>query len=364
MKKKARSLPILPVLAALVALALPAKADTVLLTKSGTLYEVYPSTYGELVSGATSADAKMPVLALRVTAPGAAEPALELVGGTVDQDPDRAWALEYEPDTDTVFVVYTKASGFMTNVQVAMRRRGAWSARTILANPGLYLSLNPRAVVTRQQITDADADGKAVTKMRSIVSLVWWEESGPSQARYAPVFVEDGVLRLDEVEGYNLNELAGATGPTVAGGLPFSAYQFPALQRDPATNGGVLVSFANLADGTQTALRVTFPDDMKALIAEAPEGVSPTAWAEARAHVPVGREMSKGTIPSGIDSQTEVSAFISQGGVTNFYWPDAGSLRYIGSDAKPGEAPKTILLRPDFSAEKAVNALREMTARE
>ena len=90
---------------------------------------------------------------------------------------------------------------------------------------------------------------------------MWWEESALSQARYAAVFIEDGALKLDDVVAYDLNELAGAAGPTDSRELPTSSYMYPAVQRDPSGDGGVLVSFANLATRTQQVLRLGFLDD-------------------------------------------------------------------------------------------------------
>ena len=342
----------------LLAGTLPSLAETSLLTKDGTLFEALLAPPADAVVGYEGPAPGS--LVVRVTAPDGSS-RVETVSESTGQDGLKPWVLEFEPATQTLFVVYTQSTGVMSNVFVAMRRNLTWSSRVVLANPGLYLSLNPKAVVTRQSFRDVDAAGKPVAKVRSILSLVWWEENGSSQARYAPVFVEDGILKLDEIAGYNLNELAGSTGATTAGTLPVSAYAFPAIQRDPASNGGVTVSFANLADQTHTALRISFPEDVSKLLVERPGEI---ALAQARAHVPVGREPVRGRIQISIDTAGDVEASISPSGVTNFYWQAGPVLRYIGSDAAAGVKPKAIHLRKDLSLDKAVSIVREMTARD
>ena len=369
MKKTSLLLPCLALLlgaATLLVPASPAEAEQALLTKDGTLYEVVDTTFGVVVPGAPAFAASTPVLALRATAADGTV-TLDVVGGaggTVDGAHAKFWELEYEPDTGTVFVVYTRSVGLMTNVQVAILRSGAWTVRPIAPSRGLYLSLNPRAVVTRQRVTYPSGAGKPVVKTRSILSIVWWEESGPTQARYAPVFVEDGVLKIDDIQGYYLNELAGRTGITDGRGIPLSAYQYPAVQADPTSNGGVLVSFANLVDRSQSALKIGFADDLVSLVAHAPEGENATAWAQARAHVPVGREISHGSIQMAVETVSDVSTFISLTGTSTFYWQEGAALKFIGSNAKAGDLPRTLVLRKDFTLDRAIRVLGDMAVRQ
>lgn len=359
--KSTRSVPKLLAAAALAAamVAAPgaAQADSAVVAPDGTLYEVFPALYGDVVTVPPgSPDGEIPVLALRITPSGGA-PRLELVDGTVDANGESSVSLEFEESTGTLFVAYTKARGLMADMHVAVRRDGTWSGHDILSNRGFYLSINPKVVVTRQQYVVFDEDGGPLTKTRSIFSLVWWEESGPMQARYAPVFVEDGTLRVDSVQAWNLNELAGAAGPTDASGLPLSAFMYPSVQADPTTNGGVLATFANLATGEQQVLRITFPDDLTKLAPEGSKEIPAEAWA--RAHVPIGRSGGKGRIPVNMDTNSVVGATISQTGVTTFHWLDGGAMNFLRSDDPEGATARRIVLRNDLSAEKA---LRLVTA--
>jgi hypothetical protein len=324
----------------------------------GTLYEVFPARYADVVSSPEgSPDAETPILALRVT-PSGQPSVVEIVDGTDDVNAEGSVSIEFEETTGTLFVAYTKARGLMADMHVAIRRDAVWSGQDILPNQGIYLSLNPKVVVTRQQYVDFDAEGLPVTKTRSIFSLIWWEESGPSQARYAPIFVEDGALRIDAVQAWNLNELAGAPGVTDPSGLPLASFSYPAVQADPANNGGVLVTFANLANRKQQVLRITFLDD---LVKASPPGstrVPEEVWA--RAHFPIGRSAGSGRIPVNMDTLSEVEATISQKGVTTFHWVEASTMRFVRSDDGEESQARQLALRPDLSAEKAIRLVKAL----
>ena len=335
----------------------PAAADNAVVGSDGTLYEVFPARYGDIIPVPAGApDATLPVLALRVSRSGEAS-RVEIVDGTLDANAEGSVSMEYEESTGTLFVAYTKSNGLMADMHVAVRRDAIWSEHDIVSNRGFYLSYNPKVVVTRQQYDVFDEDGAPVTKTRSIFSLVWWEETGPMQARYAPIFVEDGTLRVDAVQAWNLNELAGAAGATDARGLPLSAFTFPSVQADPTANGGVLVTFANLATGEQQVLRISFPDDLTKLVPPGSTSIPEEVWA--RAHVPIGRSGGKGRIPLNMDTNAVVGATISQKGITTFHWVEGNTLYFLRSDDAPRAAARRIALRSDLSAEKA---LRLVTA--
>jgi len=352
----------LPALLAVAATALlvsgPAFADSAVLAPDGTLYEVFPARYGDLATVPDdSIDPETPILALRVT-PSGRPSVVEIVDGTLDSNREGSVSIELEETTGTLFVAYTKARGLMADMHVAIRRDAVWSGQDVLPNQGIYLSINPKVVVTRQQYVDFDDKGLRVTKSRSIFSLIWWEESGPSQARYAPIFVEDGELRVDAVQAWNLNELAGAAGYTDPTGLPVSSFSYPAVQADPTGNGGVLATFANLATRRQQVLRITFPDDLTKLAPAGATTVPEEAWA--RAHVPIGRSAGTGRIPLQMDTLSDVEATVSQKGVTTFLWVEASTMRFIRSDDGEQALPRQLALRPDFSAEKAARLVRTL----
>lgn len=346
---------------AVAASANTAEASSAVLAKDGTLYEVFPTSYGNVITGANASDAALRVLALRTTPPGG-NPAVEIVGGTANDFFKLESSIEFDEATKSVFIVYSRVMGFFSDVQVTIRRDGAWADGSFLPNPGLYISVSPRLLVTRQTYTDVDASGQTVTRSRSILSIAWWEESRSSQARYAAVFIEDGSLRLDDVTAWNLNELNGSSGPTDNSGLPLSSYAHPGMQRDAGTNGGVLVSFANLATRTQQVIRVSFPDDLTKLTP--PSSLMPAQRTSyARGHIPIGRSFTDTLLPTQIDLpfQVAVGQFISSSGIPTFYWSTDTSLVYLRGDSS---AIVTIPFRPDFPVDRALAVVRDMSERQ
>ena len=337
-----------------------ADAASAVLAKDGTLYEVFETSYGQVISGASAADATTLVVALRTTFPGQA-PTVEIVSGSVNSLLKFGESLEYDDSTQTVFVVYTslQVQGFFADTRVVMRRNGGWSEGHFVANPGLHFSVNPRILVTRQTYKDFDPLGEILTKTRSILSIVWWEESALSQARYAALFIEDGALKLDDIVGTNLNELAGSAGPTDNRNLPTSSYMYPAVQRDQAADGGVLVSFANLATRTQQVLHIGFPDDYTTPTTGA---TTSTAGRTSNSRTsPIGRSVQIFSIPTSIDLPftLSVGTIISPAGVPTFWWARDGALNYLSGDAASlSRPPLMIPLRPDFPVDSALAAVR------
>ena len=336
-----------------------ADAASAVLAKNGTLYEVFAAQYGDVVSGANQADAATPVVALRRTVPGQA-PTVEVVGGSFSSLIKFGAALEFDDSTQTIFVVYTslQVQGFVADVHVSIWRGGGWADGQFLPNSGMYFSVNPRILVTRQTYNDFDSSGNVVTKTRSILSLVWWEESALSQARYASLFIEDGALNVDTVVALNLNDLAGASGPTNNQNLPTSSYMYPALQRDPATNGGVIASFADLATGTQKVLHIGFPDDYTTAAWNAS-----TRTASSRT-TPIGRSSRDFALPTRIDLpfMVAVGTIVAPSDTPTYWWSQNGALSYLSGDsASLAQGPQTIPLRPDFQIDSALAAVRSMT---
>ena len=336
-----------------------ADASSAVLAKNGTLYEVFEASYGQVVSGADAADAVTPIVALRRTPPGEA-PTVEVVGGSFSPLVKFGESLEFDDSTQTIFVVYTslQVQGFIADVHVSIWRDGGWADGRFLPNTGMAITVNPRILVTRQNYNDFDATGAVIAKSRSILSLVWWEEAALSQARYASLFIEDGALNVDRVVAINLNDLAGASGPTNNQGLPTSAYMYPALQRDAGTNGGVIASFANLATQTQTVLHIGFPDDYTTAVWNA------SARTASSRTTPIGRVGREFRIPTQIDLPftVVVGTIVSPSDVPTYWWSQSGGLSYLSGDvASLAQAPQAIPLRSDFQLDSALSAVKSMT---
>lgn len=357
-----RLLPALALMAGLVTLPQTALAASAVLAKDGTLYEVFSTTYGAVstaTGGAAGPNANLPVLALRTT-PSGGTPTLQVVEGSLDGDVEGSESIEFEEETRTVFLVFTKQQSLYRGVTVSLLQNGFWSTQQLLPTPGYTLAMNPKMVLTRQKYLDTAAyDPAAWTeKWRSIVSVVWWEEGALSQAKYAVLFVEDGVLNRDFIASYNLNDLAGVSGSTLSAGLAPSTYRFPAVQRDFAGDGGVLVSFANLATQRQTVGSIWFAS---APIAGPGIG-GPIANSR---HRPIFRTLGDGFMPGdGARQAASLGTIISPSGTSTFWWIDGSTMKVLPGAAAKDAAPLSMSLRPDFSADKAVAVIREMAEKE
>ncbi|HEX7614780.1 MAG TPA: hypothetical protein VF554_05805, partial [Thermoanaerobaculia bacterium] len=98
-----------------------AEAASAVLAKDGTLFEVFPTTYGAVISGASASDAALRVLALRTTPPGG-NPAVEIVGGTANEFFKLESSIEFDEATQSIFIVYSRVRGFFSDVQVTILR--------------------------------------------------------------------------------------------------------------------------------------------------------------------------------------------------------------------------------------------------
>ncbi len=357
-----------PAFLALVAVALAlgltagtAAASSAILTKGGTLYEVFQTTYGAVDLSTTGSDGNLPVLALRTT-PSGGPPTVQAIPGTVDADVEGSESLDFDDETQTLFVVYTKQQSLLTSVRIAVLRDGIWSDRPLLPTTSFTLATNPKIVITRQEYLDPSAADPSiwVTKWRSILSAVWWEEGSLQQAKYSALFIEDGVLNLDSITSYNLNDLAGQAGPTSSAGLSPNSYSFPALQRDYSGDGSVLVSFANLYTQKQTVLSITFPNAP----APGPGLAGPVGYSR---HTPIGHTLGDGGMPGGggLGTALSVGTIISPGGHSTFWWlADGGSRMEVLPGNTPGAALLVLPIRSDFSVDKALATVRELVEKE
>src|ERR1700693_1395165 len=90
-----------------------------------------------------------------------------------------------------------------------------------------------------------DADGKDVTTTQSVLSVIWWEESNISQARYAPIFFDEDST-ASQVQVYDLPATICGGGPASGTKYPSTAYMYPSLQLE-GIGGAILASFADLS---------------------------------------------------------------------------------------------------------------------
>ena len=190
------------------------------------------TSYGRSSRGAGASDARLPVLALRTT-PSGGHAAVEIVGGTVDDLDKLGESIEFDETTQTVFVVYSRLQGFFVDMHVAMRRERRMVRRSLPAEPGSLRLDEPAAPRDAADLHRRRRLRAAVTKTRSILSIVWWEESGASQARYAPSSSRTAPQPRRR-HGVEPQRAERRRRPDRQLGPSPSSYMHPGLQRDPA----------------------------------------------------------------------------------------------------------------------------------
>ena len=330
----------------------PAFADGVsVLSRGGTLYELRDST----PEGAVSTG-----LFLRTVQDGRSEAWIP-VPGTADSASEVPGDIQFEETTNSVFIAYTKNDYLQSRVDFAVYRNGSWVSGPLAANMGFYVSMNPKIVVTRQRYLDYNLAHEVVFKTRSILSIVWWEEAYTRQARYAPIFVEDGDLRLEDTVAYNMPDLAGERPSSEGGTYPSAIYSYPSVEPDPGSNGGVRVAFASLSTGSLSVVRISFPEDLTKINPDLSDGDKIT---KARGHTPVGRTVSRTPLNREIDTASAVYTALSASSIPTLFWREGNEMFYRRADAPAGSRPVKLPLDGKLSADRAERLIREMASRD
>lgn len=326
-------------------------AEVSVLARSGTVYELRDTA----PDGSPSNE-----LFLRTVKSGEAERFIA-VPGTGDSAPEVPGDIQFEETTGSVFVVFTKLDSLQSRVDFAVYRNGSWISGPLAANMGFYVSMNPKIVVTRQRYLDYNLAHEVVSKTRSILSIVWWEEAYTRQARYAPIFVEDGDLRLEDTQAYNLPDLAGERPSSAAGSYPSAIYSYPAVEPDAASNGGVRVTFASLSTGNLNVVRVSFPEDLTKIN---PGTSEDDKTGKARGHTPVGRTVGRTPLTREIETSSPVYTALSANSIPTLFWKEGNEMLYRRADAPTGSRPVRLPLDGKLSADRAERLIREMASRD
>jgi hypothetical protein len=197
-------------------------------------------------------------------------------------------------------------------------------------------------------------DGQTVSSDRSILSVVWWEESQYAQARYAPIFLDEENFDFANVAVYDLPVLAGGGGPTSYDDIPSAAYVFPSLHSD-GPGGTILASFADLNKRKNVVVRITFPTDLGA------PGDNNITWM--RRHIPiVGVVADSPLAPTAPIRIASMGTALGTGYRPTFYWRDADRLLYTRFDGREWNSVKVIQLSETMSYDRALSLVIGMAA--
>jgi hypothetical protein len=336
------------------AIAAPAAAveEKSLLAADGTLYEVSAGTVVDLgiSDGSLRPDDFVIEWASR-RQDGTTR--IGLVPGTENGNVKRNLDLAYDAESDSLLLLWKQDLTPVDVLQLGVFRDGAWKTSVLLPNIGFAKAFNPQMRLSRSTVRWIGDDGNPVERTRSILSIIWWEESQYAQARYAPIFL-DQELDFANVTVYDLPVLAGGGGPTNYEGAPPAAYLFPSLHSDgPA--GAILASFADLHSGKNVVARINFPTDL------GKPGADNITWM--RRHIPivgvVGESPMAPTAPIRVES---MGTTLGGGYRPTFHWRDGDRLLYTRFDGREWASVKAIPLTETMSYERALALVVSMAA--
>ena len=269
-----------------------------------------------------------------------------LVPGTISRTVKRNLDLAYDEQTKSLLLLWKEELPPLSVLQLGVLREGAWRTSALLPNAGFAKAFNPQMRLSHSTVRWTGEDRDTITRERSILSIVWWEESQYAQARYAPIFLDEDKLDASNVTVYDLPTLAGSGGQTSYEDFPAGAYMFPALHSD-GPGGAILASFADLHSGKNVVVRITFPTDLGT-----PDSNNVT-WM--RRHIPIVGVVGESPIaPTAPVRVASVGTSLGAAYRPTFHWRDGDRLLYTRYDGHEWASVKAIQLNETMSYERAL----------
>jgi hypothetical protein len=277
-----------------------------------------------------------------------------LIPGSASSSLKTSLDLTLDEQTGTLVVLWREENTLLNSIRLAFGKAGAWTLADLIPRVGFPHAYNPQMLLTHQTVHAIAQDDTDVYGTRSILSVVWWEEAGYSQARYASFFLDEPI-DASAVPVYDLPSLVGAQGPTSLQDIPRGAYAFPSLQAEgPA--GGVLASFATLSNDHQYVVRLTYPGEL------GKPSVDPITWQRRR--IPVVGVASDGPIAMAPTMEAaSVHSVVGSSYRPTLYWQDETGLHYIRFDGAAWSAIRSIALNDEMTYAKAVALIEGMAQR-
>ena len=312
-----------------------------LLTADGTLYTVQTGLAADL--GAFGKEVTPEDFVIRWTAKrqdGTTE--VGIIPGT-SRNPKEDLELAYDEENRALVLLYGERASFLKLIHLGIRRDDLWETIALLPNQVFPQAANPQMLLTRHTFKYEGEDGKEVSRNRSVLSIIWWDE----QARFVPLFLDED-LSAQDIQIYDLAVLIGGGGPAFFDGVPAGAYSYPSLQAE-GPGGGILASFADLNKKKHYVVRITYPQNLERL----------------RRRIPVvGVTVGHGPLAAEIPmAALSVGTVLGSGYQPILYWRDKDAVRYTRYDGKAWASAKFILLDETMTYEKAKRLVEEMAKR-
>jgi hypothetical protein len=341
------------ILVAGIAAAPAAAEEKSLLAADGTLYEVHAGLAADL--GLSEGDVAPDDFLIEWTErhqDGSVR--VGIVPTTVGRNVKRNLDLAFDERSGSLLLLWKEELPPLSVLQLGVLRDGEWKTSVLLPNLGFAKAYNPQMRLSHSTVRWIDTDGRPLTRERSILSIIWWEESQYAQARYAPIFLDEDNLDASNVTVYDMPALAGGGGDTTYEDLPDGAFLFPSLHSDgPA--GAILATFADLHSQKSVVVRITFPTDLGT-----PDANNVT-WM--RRHIPivgvVGESPLAPTAPVRVAS---VGTTLGTAYRPTYYWRDGDRLLYTRYDGREWASVKTIQISDTMPYERALALVVGMAA--
>ena len=327
--------------------------EKTLLAPDGTLYTLRAGNVAELGLTDTSVISTDNVIAWSYLRPdGTTEQGL--VPDTVGQSLKRNLELAYDEPSGSLVLLFKEDLTVLNILRLGIFRNNDWTMTNLLPNLGFAHAYNPQILLSHHTVTTQDAEGATLSQTRTILSVIWWEEAQLSQARYAPIFLDD-VSDASDVQVYDLPALVGGGGATVPGSRPTGAYMFPSLHLE-GIGGGILASFADLGSDKQYVIRIKYPQDLGR---PGPDNVT---WQRRR--IPVVGVASETPIPGEVPVLIEsVKTVIGPSYRPTLVWNTRRAVGYTRFDGRKWSPAITIPLTDSMTYDRAMRLVQEMATR-
>jgi hypothetical protein len=282
--------------------------------------------------------------------------ALGLIPNTTSAHPKRNLDLAFDDQSASLILLWKEDLSVLDVLHLGVFKQGNWKQVDLLPNLGMAHAYNPKMLLSHQVVHWIDDDGKDAWKTRSLLSVIWWEESQFAQARYAPIFFDEDTSAND-VQVYDLPSLVGSGGATAYGDAPAASFLYPSLQLE-GPGGGILASFADLSSKHHFVVRIGFPSDL---------GRTSSNMTPMRRRIPVVGVAMRApialTVP--MDLSAAVSTIVGPTYNPTLFWSEEKAVKFIRYDPASGAwAPaRAIGLTDTMSQEKALQLIQEMATK-
>ncbi len=278
-----------------------------------------------------------------------------IVPDTAGRSSKRNLQLTYDEPTGSLVLLWKEDFTVLNVLRLGIFKDGVWTLANLLPNLGFAHAYNPQMLLSHQTVSTQNADGSSESRMRTILSVIWWEEAQYLQARYAPIFLDE-VSDASDVRVYDLPAaVGGGGGPTLTGDRAPGSYMYPALQPE-GIGGALLASFADLGSDKQYVVRITFPSDL------GKPGHDNVKWLRRR--IPVVGVASEGPVSDSVPAAIErVTTIIGASYRPTIVWRADTTVGFTRFDGKTWSSARTIPLDTSMTYDRAFRLVQEMAAR-